>query len=161
MDSIWTEASDGLSRCSRHPDAAPFAAHVGCSSCHVDADAPATDDATPTEGEQLCEDAERRGLPDALEVEARMWAVWTLATKRAETCAALADQLSRIPLGDSPPSGYPFDLDLAAKFEASAAKWMDVGVKAGKLATAPILHRERQARHDRRQRLLDKNKATH
>lgn len=81
-----------------------------------------------------------------------MWNVWRTSTRRAETCAALADRLSQFPTEDEP--NPLFDLDLAAKFEASAAKWMDVSVKAGKLATVPVLHRERMAEMERRARLL-------
>lgn len=79
-----------------------------------------------------------------------MWNVWRFSTRRAETAARIADRLSTFP-GEGEDSAL-FDLDLAAKFEASAAKWMDVSVKAGKLATAPVLHRERMAEMERRNR---------
>jgi hypothetical protein len=142
---------------------------MGCSDCNARNTADGPEDDAPGEGELLCERAEARGLPDAMTVEDRMWSVWRTATKRAESCAHLADlctgTLDAESLHASNPgvaSGvrdevareFPFDLDLAAKFEAAAAKWMDVSVKAGKLATVPVLHRERMAELERRARMV-------
>ena len=79
-----------------------------------------------------------------------MWNVWRTATKRAESAAKIADRLSEFPTEDEP--NPLFDLDLSAKYEAVAANYLDVSVKAGKLATAPVLHRERMAEMERRNR---------
>ena len=140
----YTEpADDGTVACPDHPDAGRFLPHIGCQLPHDDG----PEQASPGEGERMCAEAARRNLPDAFEVEARMWQVWRTSTKRAEMCAATADALTA---GDEGPPNY----DLAAKFEAAAAKWMDVSVKAGKLATGPVLHRERMAELERRARML-------
>ena len=148
MDS-WVSAGDGLSRCTLHPGTPAFAAHVGCADCHAD-DSPAGPEAdVPGEGELLCREAARRNLPDAFEVESRMWTTWAFATKRSESCARIADEIG----GD--------DFDKSAKYEAAAAKWADVAVKAGKLATAPVLHRERMAELERRARMVKSAKGVH
>jgi hypothetical protein len=158
----WVAAGQGLSRCLTHPGD-PFAPHIGCSTCNASTDTGPEDVESAGEGETQCAEAERRGLPDAFEVEARMWSVWRTATRRAETAAAIADKLSHFRPEETrsdedeegrPADLFPFDLDLAAKFEAVAAKWMDVSVKAGKLATGPVLHRERMAELERRARLV-------
>jgi hypothetical protein len=157
-------AGQGLSRCLSHPGE-PFAPHIGCATCNASTDTGPEDVEPAGEGEMQCAEADRRGLPDAFEVEARMWNVWRTATRRAETAAAIADKLSRFQEegAGSPPDTdpFPFDLDLAAKFEAAAAKWMDVSVKAGKLATGPVLHRERMAELERRARLVRGSKGKH
>lgn len=145
----WTPpGEDGKQDCPRHPEAGRWA--NGCPIC---LSSPPVVESEPGEGERLCRDAERRGLPDAFEVEARMWNVWRMATRRSETAAAIADRLSQFPEDGAEPNAL-FDLDLAAKYEAVAAKYMDVSVKAGKLATVPVLHRERMAEMERRARLL-------
>lgn len=83
-----------------------------------------------------------------------MWNVWRLATKRAEIAARIADRLNGLAVPDDNEAPLEPDLDLAAKYEAAAAKWADVSVKAGKLATVPVLHRERMAEMERRARLV-------
>lgn len=81
-----------------------------------------------------------------------MWSTWAFATKRSESCARIADTIA---------AGGEGDFDRAAKYEAAAAKWADVAVKAGKLATAPVLHRERMAELERRARMVKSGKGVH
>jgi hypothetical protein len=124
-------AGQGLSRCLSHPGE-PFAPHIGCATCNASTDTGPEDVEPAGEGEMQCAEADRRGLPDAFEVEARMWNVWRTATRRAETAAAIADKLSR--------------------FQEEGA---------GKLATGPVLHRERMAELERRARLVRGSKGKH
>lgn len=154
---IWVPAGQGLSKCKTHPGVGPFAPHIGCSDC-LSSPADGPEDESPGEGEIACETASRRGLPDAFEVEARMWSVWRTATKRAESCSLMADRLMGVEFAGV--ESFEPDLDLAAKFEAAAAKWMDVSVKAGKLATQPVLHRERMFELEKRARLM-KGRGSH
>lgn len=138
--------AQGLQGCPRHPYVPRFdATRAGCPAC---ADTPPSAAvASPGPGELACAEAERRGLPDALYVETRFWTSWQFMERRAEQCATRADKL--------------FDdgaISEAVRMEAAAAKWADSATKAGKIASASVFERERQAGLDRRARILDKPK---
>jgi hypothetical protein len=167
----WTAPdADGQSTCPRHPDAGAFRPAVGCAGCASD---PAPESTAPKigEGERLCAEAERRGLPDGMLTEDRMWSVWSTATKRAESAARVAVFLRsdlesalaanpHLTVTDaiaSMPDLLDY-LDLAVKYDAAAAKWMDVSVKAGKQATVSVLQRERAASQERAARSVDRAK---
>lgn len=137
--------ASGLQGCPRHPDAPRFnAARGGCHACVSDPPVAARVERGP--GEMLCDEAERRGLPDSMMVEDRFWTAWAFQTRRAELCARKADELYE--------TGSPLDLDRAIKLEAAAAKWADSSTKAGKIASASVHERTRLASLDRRARAL-------
>ena len=142
MDTVeWTAPDEqGNQRCPRHPEVAPFSqSSTGCARCVTDPPPAPSDE--PGEGERLCAEAAERGLPDAMMVEDRFWMAWAYQQKRAEKCAARADDLYA--------TGDPDDLDRAIKLEGAAAKWADSSTKAGKIASATVGQRERMASQER------------
>lgn len=137
VESVYSEPdATGLVTCKRHPHAPAFRPEVGCSERHD------TDDERPEpgDGEKACALAAARGLPDLLDTEARLWGLWRTALDRSMKCAGHAD------------AAFDSDPEQAVKWEAAAAKWADVSIKAGKLAAEPVLVRERNAGLEKRQR---------
>ncbi len=117
-------------------------AKESCADC--DAEPPTPEAPRPGEGELACAEAERLGLPNIYECEARAWESWSFARDRKFKLTELADRLFE--------SMDPDDLDRALKAEAIAAKWGDTEIKAEKLGGAPVIVRERIAAADRADR---------
>ena len=168
----WTPTADGLLTCPDHPDAAPFAGHIGCPGCHA-APPAAPEPHSPGEGERLCAEAAERGLPDGLEVEERAWAAWRDARRDAKVSRALVaeclDRGRKFITGElvalrPDGEGGTVEADaedqarkwfaIAATFTQAASKSLDTQSKVLKIGAEGTALRERQAAKERRDRLV-------
>jgi hypothetical protein len=114
-------------------------AKESCPQCDAE---PATDDEIVLgEGELLCAEAQRRGLPDSLEVEERLWQGVAYARARKELWVERADSLYA---GGA--------IDEALKAESIAVKWYAEEGKSARSAGEPAMTRERIAAADRADR---------
>lgn len=119
-----------------------------CAQC--DAEPSADEDERPGEGEMLCAEAKRRGLPDGFDVEERIVAEWLTACERSEKCATRSDQLADAS-----------DMESAIRWEMAAAKWADTSIKAAKIVAGTVQTRERVAAADRADRAQEKAERQH
>lgn len=165
----WTLLPGGMCGCPVHPDQPPFAPHVGCQLPHEIG--PEQD--SPGEGELLVAEAESRGLPDGMTVEAWSWKAFKAARAEATKCRELAtlcedrarrfvaprddesllaamtrDRDGELVEADSEDQARRW-FDLAAKFRQSVAKAIDTQSKLLKLGAGNVQVRERMAQRDR------------
>lgn len=110
-----------------------------CPTCDSDDAEPDADQ--PGEGEILCAEAARRGLPDGLAVELALVEMMHFADGRKSLAAERADLAY-----DSA------DLESYARIESSAAKWADTAAKLSKAVQSKVDVRERIAAADRADR---------
>lgn len=114
-------------------------AKESCAACDSEAQGP--EPVELGEGELLCAEAVRRGLPSGFDVEADVVAAWRAARVRADRCVERSDELMAM---DSPD---------AIRWEMAAAKWADTAIKAAKIVAGSVQIRERIAAADRADRI--------
>lgn len=122
-------------------------ANESCPDC--DAEPAGTEPIVLGDGELLCAEAERRGLPNGFDVEERVVGEWETARARSLKCAAYADTLISMSSDD------------AIRWEMAAAKWADTAIKAAKIVAGTVQVRERIAAADRADREHARQERSH